>query len=240
MSFETSKRYLVVIPARGGSKRLPGKNLMEIGGCSLIGRAIASVMGLAAVRNICISTDDRAIADEAMRHGPYVHFMRPEYLATDSAKTVDVVMHAIQWFADKDECFDAVILLQPTSPLRTRQHVTEAIRLYEERQADAVVSVCKLEHPIEWCAELGADGSMATFGTNLNTQKRSQELVPKYRLNGAIYIYDIQRLMQEKGFFYNARTYAYEMDLPSSTDVDTYDDFLLATFWENLTSGNTK
>lgn len=240
MSLDMGKRYLVVIPARGGSKRLPGKNLMEIAGCSLIGRAINSVKGLAAVHSICISTDDRMVADEAMRHGPYVHFMRPEHLATDGAKTADVVMHAIQWFADKGECFDAVILLQPTSPLRTQQHVLETIRLYEERKADAVVSVCKLEHPIEWCAELGSDGSMATFGANLNTQKRSQELAQKYRLNGAIYIYDVQQLMLEKGFFYNARTYAYEMDLPSSTDVDTYEDFLLATFWENLASRNTK
>lgn len=227
-------RYLVVIPARGGSKRLPGKNIMEIGGHSLIGRAIDSARGLEAVGDICISTDDPAIAEEAKRYGPFVQFIRPDYLATDSAKTIDVVTHAIEWFADLGKNYDAVILLQPTSPLRNARHISEAIRLYEKQNAEAVVSVCKLEHPIEWCGELGPEGSMESFAYNFESRKRSQELPQKYRLNGAIYIYNIQQLTLKNEFFYNANTYAYEMDFPSSLDVDTYDDFLLATFWENI------
>lgn len=234
MSFATNKRYLVVIPARGGSKRLPGKNLMKIAEHSLIGRAILCAKNAKLSGDICISTDDQAIADEALSYGPYVHFMRPECLATDSARTIDVIMHAIQWFADNDDFYDAVIVLQPTSPLRMEKHLQEAVALFEQREAEAVVSVCPLEHPLEWCAELGAQGSMEKFGETLNTQKRSQELAQRYRLNGAIYIYDIKSLSAAAGFFYNDKTYAYEMDIPSSTDVDTHHDFMLATFWKSL------
>lgn len=226
-----SKRYLALIPARGGSKRLPGKNLMKIGDHSLIGHAITSVKCLESVDEICVTTDDKEIADEVLRYGPYVHFMRPASLASDQAKTFDVVRHAIQWFQDRDIDFETVILLQPTSPLRAQQHINEAIQLYEEKKAQAVVSVCRLEHPLEWCAELGVNGTMEQFGKNLDSRKRSQDLSVKFRLNGAIYIYDMEKLLEHGGFFYNEKTYAYEMDIPSSTDVDTYDDYKLATYW---------
>jgi len=228
------KRYLVLIPARGGSKRLPGKNLMKIDDHSLIGRAILCAKDMVN-GDICITTDDLAIADEARRYGPYVPFMRPEHLATDDAKTIDVILHAVQWFADNGRFFDAVVVLQPTSPLRSEKHLREAIALFERRRAEAVVSVCKLEHPLEWCAELGPTGSMEKFGESLCTQKRSQEFAQRYRLNGAIYIYDIAALSAARGFFYNDRTFAYEMDIASSVDVDTSSDFLLAKFWSDYT-----
>lgn len=228
-----NKRYLVVIPARGGSKRLPGKNLMKIDDHSLIGRAILCAKNVVN-GDICITTDDLAIADEARRYGPYVPFMRPEHLATDDAKTIDVVMHAVQWFADNGLFFDAVVVLQPTSPLRSQKHLREAIALFERLEAEAVVSICKLEHPLEWCAELGPTGSMEKFGETLGAQKRSQELTPRYRLNGAIYIYDIKALSSSRAFFYNDRTFAYEMDIASSIDVDTSTDFLLAKFWNDI------
>lgn len=231
-----TKRYLVVIPARGGSKRLPGKNLLKIGDHSLIGHALESVRHLEAIHTICVTTDNQGIADEALGYGPYVHFMRPDSLASDEAKTFDVVSHAIQWFRDKGAEFDAVILLQPTSPLRNQKHIQEAIQLFEKRDAQAVVSVCQLDHPVEWCAQLGPSGSMEAFGKNLGAQKRSQDLAPTFRLNGALYIYDIDILSENNSFFYNDQTYAYEMDIPSSTDVDTYEDFLLATFWKGMKS----
>ncbi|MCY1308340.1 pseudaminic acid cytidylyltransferase [compost metagenome] len=102
------------------------------------------------------------------------------------------------------------------------------------RDADAVVSVCKLEHPLEWCAALGADGSMEAFGVTVGAQRRSQDLAESYRLNGAIYIYDISKLKAEGGFFYGEKAFAYEMDAPSSIDVDTVHDYQLAKFWESL------
>jgi CMP-N-acetylneuraminic acid synthetase len=230
------KRYLAVIPARGGSKRLPGKNVMKIGEHSLIGYAIEGVKHLEPIAEICVTTDDQEIADETLKYGPYVHFKRPDYLASDEAKTFDVVFHAIQWFRDQGTEFDAVVLLQPTSPLRTKQHIREAIQRFEKHDAQAVVSVCRLEHPLEWCAQLGPDGSMEAFGKNLGAQKRSQDLAATFRLNGSIYIYDIASLLKNNGFFYNDQTYAYEMDTPSSTDVDTHEDFLLATFWKGMKS----
>lgn len=234
-----SKRYLVIIPARGGSKRLPGKNLMKIGENPLIGRAILGAVNSGLDGDICVSTDDQTIADEALRYGPYVPFIRPERLATDEAKTLDVVMHAVDWFSERGSDHEAVIVLQPTSPLRTAHHLREAVELFERKKAEAVVSVCKLEHPLQWCAELGRSGTMENFGQTLNTQTRTQELAPHYRLNGAIYIYNVVSLKEREAFFYNEETYAYEMDRPSSTDVDTREDFMLAKFWESSIKANS-
>lgn len=228
------KRYLMIIPARGGSKRLPGKNLMKIGDDSLLGRAILCAKNSGIRGDICVSTDEQAIADEAMRYGSYVPFMRPEKLATDEAKTIDVVKHAVEWFAERGSQHDALVVLQPTSPLRTEYHLREAIELFEQRKAGAVVSVSKLEHPLQWCAELGPSGSMEKFGQTQNTQMRSQELAQHYRLNGAIYIYSIKELNKEGGFFYNESTYAYEMDSVSSIDVDTNHDYVMAKFLHSL------
>lgn len=229
--YSLSGRYLVLIPARGGSKRLPRKNLMEIAGQSLIERAVKCGETLGTAATICLSTDDDALAAEGRKHGPYVPFMRPAELATDTAKSFDVVRHAIEWFADRGEKFDGLIFLQPTSPLRTPEHVREAVARFENLGADAVVSVCAAEHPPQWTATLAATGSMEAFGANLAAQKRSQDFAQAYRLNGAIYIYRLDKLIEHQGFFYNDRTFAYEMDQPSSVDIDTRNDYLLARFW---------
>lgn len=226
-----SGRYLALIPARGGSKRLPLKNMMEIDGESLIQRALSCGEALGSSVTLCLSTDDDELAREGRRHGPYVPFMRPPELASDNAKSFDVVKHAIEWFADQGEVFDGLIFLQPTSPLRTSKHVREAVALFENLRADGVVSVCEAEHPPEWTARLGSSGSMEAFGAHLAAQKRSQDFAQAFRLNGAIYIYRIDKLLEQKGFFYSDRTFAYEMDQPSSVDIDTYNDYLLACFW---------
>jgi len=231
---QSGKRYLAVIPARGGSKRLPGKNLMELNGCSLLGRTISAAEGHASISEICVTTDDDEIVGEAKKFGPYVHFKRPAELATDSAKSFDVLLHAIDWFQEKGKFFDAVIFLQPTSPLRNAQHIREAIKLFESKEAKAVVSVCALEHPLEWCAPISENGGMESFGLSLDSQKRSQDLRQRYRLNGALYIYDISELKERGAFFYSEDTYAYEMGLAESVDVDTPDDFLLAKFWSTI------
>lgn len=225
--------FLVVIPARGGSKRLPRKNLMKIGQDSLLGRAIRCVDTLDKVSEICVTTDDKEIADEALRYGPYVHFLRPEFLATDNARTIDVVIHAVEWFEAKGRCFKGVILLQPTSPFRAKQHVQGAIELFEVRGANGVVSVTEMEHPIQWCAQLSDDSSMEAFGESQGTQQRSQDLKPYHRLNGAIYIFKTGAELREKGIVYDKNTIAYQMDSVSSVDIDTEADFLLArAMWQ--------
>lgn len=225
------KRYLIIIPARGGSKRLPGKNLMKLGERSLLGRTVGTAANLASISEICVSTDDDEIICEARKFGPYVHFKRPADLATDTARSFDVVLHAVNWFEERGKVFDAIILLQPTSPLRNSQHIREAIELFESKRAEAVASVCVLEHPLEWCAPISENGSMEDFGVSLDSQKRSQDLQQRYRLNGAIYIYDISALKEKGTFFYSKSVYAYEMGVVESIDVDTYDDFLLAKYW---------
>ncbi|EAT16135.1 acylneuraminate cytidylyltransferase family protein [Desulfuromonas acetoxidans] len=228
------KKYLAVIPARGGSKRLPGKNLMSIGGHSLIGCAIECAKSAEHITEICVTTDDQDIANEALKYGPYVHFMRPDFLASDEARTIDVVLHAVQWFSNQGKDFDAVVVLQPTSPLRSQENILKAIQLFEQKDAQAVVSVCRLEHPMEWCAELGIDGNMEEFGKTCGALNRSQDTAVTYRLNGAIYIYDLSKLIEVGGFFYNKKTFAYEMNAKESIDIDTYEDFLLARFWDEV------
>ncbi len=222
------KKYLAIIPARGGSKRLPGKNLMVIGGDSLVGHAIKSVCSLEEISLICVTTDDQDIKNEAIKYGPYIHFDRPSHLADDEVKTFDVVKHAIQWFKNRGEKFDTVIVLQPTSPLRSKLHVREAIQLYEKKRAHAVVSVCKVEHPLEWCSRLGVDGTMEGFGRNLKSTERSQNCNEAYRLNGAIYVYDLNMLINKGGFFYDEKTYAYQMNNFDSIDIDSSNDFFIA------------
>lgn len=226
-----SKTYLALIPARGGSKRLPGKNLMEIGGKSLIWRALESAEGAGAHATVCLSTDDEQLAQEGRRYGAVVPFMRPAELASDTAQSFDVVRHAVNWYADKGQVFDGVIVLQPTSPLRARHHVHEAIKRFEGLEADGVVSVCRAEHPPEWTSRLDSNLSMESFGKKLQSYGRSQDYQPAYRLNGAIYIFNTYKLLSNDGFFYSDRTYGYEMSLADSVDIDNEEDYLLARFW---------
>ncbi len=230
-SVNRSRRYLALIPARGGSKRLPGKNLMEIGGKSLIWRALESAEGAGASTTVCLSTDDEQLAQEGRRFGDVVPFMRPAELASDTAQSFDVVRHAVDWFEDKGKVFDGVIVLQPTSPLRTRHHVNEALKRFEDMHAEGVVSVCRAEHPPEWTTRLDSNLSLQSFGKQLQSHRRSQDYQPAYRLNGAIYVFETDKLLSNGGFFYSDQTFGYEMSQADSVDIDNEEDYLLARYW---------
>ena len=228
-----SKNYLAIIPARGGSKRLPQKNLMKIGNDSLVGHAINCSRGLTNNLEICVSTDDIAIAEEAKQYGPYLHFMRPPELAQDDTRSIDVVKHAIHWFSSRGKTFDAFVLLQPTSPLRKREHVREALELFETRNAAGVVSVKPMDHPLQWCATLGEQGSMELFGAKLEEKVHPDCNQMHYQLNGAIYIFKIDARLNDKGFVYDDKTFAYVMDRWSSIDIDVEQDYMLAkAIWD--------
>ncbi|MBF0231436.1 MAG: acylneuraminate cytidylyltransferase family protein [Desulfamplus sp.] len=221
------KRLLAVVTARGGSKRLPRKNLLNLGGKPLIAWSIEAALKSKFIDRTVVSTDDEEIAEVSRHYGAEVPFIRPAELSSDEATSEDTVFHAIDMLVEQGDLFDYVILLQPTSPLRTAKHIDEAVSQLIERNASSVISVCQAEHHPLWCNTLDDNLRMNNF-LRPEFNKRSQDLPTYYRLNGAIYLIDIKLLRQYKSLFPQTKSYAYIMTQESSCDVDTHIDYLLA------------
>lgn len=217
-------KVLAVIPARGGSKRLPKKNIMLLGGKPLVTWTIEAGLKSKYIDTLIVSSDDKEILDISMHAGANV-IKRPPKFAADDSKTSDTIKHVIKTVA---EDFDFIVLLQPTSPLRTEKHIDDAFDLLMSKNADAVISVCEIDHPPLWCNMLPDDFNMSNFLPDDLKEKRSQDLPTFYRINGAIYICRTKRFLKENTFFINDNIYAYIMDKESSVDIDTYIDFKLA------------
>ena len=140
-------KYLSIIPARGGSKGIPNKNIVNIAGKPLIQYTIEAALNSKSLHSLIISTDDKKIAEVGKNCGVEIPFMRPAKLARDDTPAIDVVLHALDWLKENDSYEpDAVVLLQPTSPLRTEKHIDEAIQLFVEENADTVVSIVEVPH----------------------------------------------------------------------------------------------
>ena len=139
--------YLAIIPARGGSKGLPGKNLLHVGGKPMLDWSVGAATACTRIRRTVVSTDDEAIAAQARRAGAEVPFMRPAELAQDATATEPVLIHAVETLAAREGFRpDAVVLLQPTSPLRRAGALDRAIELFEREGADSQLSVCESHH----------------------------------------------------------------------------------------------
>ncbi|MCO8082535.1 pseudaminic acid cytidylyltransferase [Acinetobacter lwoffii] len=221
---------IAIIPARGGSKRLPGKNIKLLAGKPMIAWTIEAALKSNVFDHVFVSTDDQEILDVSKKYGAEVPFLRPIELASDDATTNDVVTHLVEWFEQSSgQQVTTVTILQPTSPLRNSQHIKEAMQLMEDKASKAIISVCELEYPIQFCNQLGFNHSMDGFVKSENI-KRTQELDSYYRLNGAIYIFDrkyVGRLID----LYSKGTHAFIMPTKFSIDIDTEDDFSLAEFY---------
>ncbi|EPG0369925.1 cytidylyltransferase domain-containing protein [Photobacterium damselae] len=221
------KRILAFIPARGGSKRLPRKNVLPLAGKPLIGWSIEAAQQSKYIDNIFVSTDDPEIASIAEQFNVKVPELRPYELASDTASTESVMIYTLEKFGQQD---DIIVLLQPTSPLRTAQHIDEALEFFMEKQAFSVVSVTPCEHPPLWANTLPEDMSMGEF-VRPEALHRSQDLSKYYRFNGAIYVFDIPTLIKYQEIRYTDQSYAYEMDNHVSFDIDQKIDFELAEFF---------
>lgn len=219
---------IAIIPARGGSKRLPNKNILPLAGKPLIVWTIEAALDSQLFDMVLVSTDSQAIADVSMSAGATVPFLRPAELASDMATTNDVISHMVEWVEVQHGPVTNVTLLQPTSPLRDADNIKEAMALYAEKQASAVISVCELDHPIQYCNRLSSDFSMNGF-IPTTANKRSQDLEPFYRLNGAIYIFS-RRFVGALSEIYSDGAFAYVMDKNSSVDIDDEFDFKMAEF----------
>ncbi|MFN4219606.1 MAG: cytidylyltransferase domain-containing protein [bacterium] len=219
-----SKKILAIIPARGGSKRLSRKNILNLAGKPLICWTIEAALNSKYIDKLIVSSEDEEILEIAKKSGAEI-LVRPKELATDEAKIIDVVFHVLK---NIEENFDIIILLQPTSPLRESKHIDEALNLLIKKDANAIVSVCEAEHNPLWCNTLPEDGSMKNFLRKDIINRRSQDLEKYYRLNGAIYICKTEKLLVEQSFFLEDNIYAYIMDRKSSVDIDDEVDFKLA------------
>ena len=191
----------------------------------MISWTIDSAICTGLIDRVVLSTDNADIAQVGKASGAEVPFIRPEDLSTDTASTAAVVLHAIDTLDLPDN--GILVILQPTSPLRISSDIEQALLLFSEKDAEGVVSVCECEHNPHWANTLPLDGSMTNFLRE--DLLASTGVAPKYyRLNGAVYIYAVGAIKDNKGLFYREKVYAYEMPQARSVDVDTSLDFMLA------------
>jgi N-acylneuraminate cytidylyltransferase/CMP-N,N'-diacetyllegionaminic acid synthase len=223
-------RTLYLIPARGGSKGLPGKNIRPLLGKPLIAWTIATALD-AAKRHpgrVVVSTDDEAIARVARDHGAEVPFLRPSELATDTASSMDVVLHALDWFKQKGEHFDLLCMLEATSPQRDVHDVAGAMEmLLATQQAESIVGVCRSEggHPV-FLARKQEDHIISPYQGDTFRFLRRQEIDDVYFFEGSMYIARTSTLAQRKSFYHD-RTLGYEMPKWKSFEVDDITDFTI-------------
>lgn len=216
-----------IIPARGGSKRLPRKNVKSLQNKPLIAWTIEAASRSKYIDSVVVSTDDQEIKQVAENSGASVPFIRPDNLSNDTASSFDVIKHAIK-FLNIDRPHHLIVLLQPTSPLRTTEEIDSALEFFDFKKAAGVVSISECEHSPLWSNKLPEGNSLANFIRNEVKGKRSQDLPKYYRLNGSIYIYEVEQLLKNDHIFYNEQVYGFETDALSSIDIDTELDFLIA------------
>ncbi len=212
---------LAIIPARGGSKGIPGKNIFEVSGKPLIAYTLEAASGSQYIDYVLVSTDSQEIADTAKKYGGQVPFLRPAELASDTAKTIDAVVHCVKEMKESQmQEFESVVLLQPTSPLRTSEDIDGAIELFYQNDEKSLVSVSELDvNPV--LIRRIEDGRAVPILNESSTVRR-QDFKKYYRVNGAIYINRACELTPETSL--NDNETAYIMDSSHCIDIDSMDD----------------
>lgn len=220
------KNVLVIIPARGGSKGIPYKNIKKLGGKPLVCYSIDIARQVTTDEHICVTTDDEAIIKVVEDYGLKVPFKRPDYLATDTCGSNEVIQHAYQYYMDQGLFYDAILLLQPTSPFRRIEDVNGAIDLYN-KSLDMVVTVKETAaNPYYNCYEEDKNGFLIVSKGNGKLSRR-QDAPPAYEWNGAVYVINSNRLM-EVGLSGLIKVKKYVMDDIHSIDLDTMFDWKIA------------
>lgn len=219
-------KTLVIIPARGGSKGIPHKNIKPLGGKPLICRAIDNARAVADDTDICVSTDDAEIIRTVEDYGLKVPFVRPDYLASDTAGTYEVLLHALDFYEKLGRHYDIVLLLQPTSPFRRDEDIRSALNLYSP-DIDMVVSVKPAPaNPYYNCFEEDADGFLC-HSKGDGKYVRRQDAPAAWEYNGAIYVINPDSLKRSPlSRFRHVRKFV--MDDLHSLDLDTPLDWKIA------------
>ena len=220
-------RILALIPARGGSKRLPGKNIRVLGGKPLIVWSINAAKDVAEICDILVSTDEQAIAAVCTAAGALVPWLRPAELATDTASSVDVVLHALDWYEAAKGAVDGVLLLQPTSPFRSREIVLKGIELFVKHDRQVVLGISPAHtHPM-WTLKMEG-GCLSPYMQEHGLGTRSQDLPPVYVVNGSFYLISPAELRANRTFF-GATSIPLLIESPQEAlDIDTEWDWEVA------------
>jgi CMP-N,N'-diacetyllegionaminic acid synthase len=219
-------KTLFLIPARGGSKGIPGKNIKLFAGKPLISYSIELARQFTSDDNICVSTDNDEILAVAESLGLAVPFHRPLELSTDTASTNDVILHALRYYESIGHSFDAIVLLQPTSPFRKAYHLKEALDLYSAN-VDLVMSV-KLTDANPYFILFEENNAGFLENSKIGNFTRRQDCPKVWQANGAIYIYNVKSMQNNKPL--KSRILKYVMESTYSVDLDTELDWQFAEF----------
>ncbi|MFC2034064.1 cytidylyltransferase domain-containing protein [Chloroflexota bacterium] len=230
---------LGIITARSGSKRIPKKNLRLLLGVPLIGHTLKAALESRLLTRVILSSDDDEIIEIARKQGVEVPFKRPSELAGDATPSRDVIVHAVE-FMEKHSFFaDIIVILQPTSPLRTADDIDKALKIHLETDADSVVSVVNSEHWHPVRAKKIEDDILCNYCLEENEAVRRQDLPPAYFRNGAFYSVKRDVLMNE-GKLYGKITRPYVMPPQRSIDIDEEIDFNIAEIYLSESRGKVK
>lgn len=216
-------KNIAIIPARSGSKGLPNKNIRNLNGKPLLAYSIECAIESNMFDKVFVSTDSSDYANIAMQYGADASFLRSKEMSTDCANTWDAVREVLDNFESVGQFYDNIMLLQPTSPLRTAEDIMNAFELFVDKKANAVESVVEMEHSPIWSNVLPEDGNMDCFEKEEYKHVPRQELPVYYRLNGAIYL--LKRSELDKENMFSDKCYAYIMPQDRSIDIDTEFDF---------------
>lgn len=220
-------KILALILARGGSKRLPGKNIRLLGGKPLIMWSIDLAQHIPEICDILVSTDDPAIEAVSKGAGALVPWLRPAELATDTASSVDAALHALDWYETENGAVDGLLLLQPTSPFRTIETVKRGIALFKKNNYQTVLGISPAHaHPM-WSFKIDGD-YLVPFMQEHGIGKRSQDLPTAYVVNGCFYIITPVSLREERSFIGNNTIPLLIESQKEALDIDTEWDWILA------------
>lgn len=216
-------KVVAVIPARSGSKGIPNKNLVELGGKPLISWSIEAAIKSKCIDKIIVTSDGDDILEVASQYDEVVLVRRPEELAQDNTPTAPVIVHALNELTIDQKSYDYLILLQPTSPLRTAVDIDGAFESIVKSEANSLISVVEPSHHPLKCFKANDDGFIEGLINNEHPFMPRQELPKVFQPNGAIYIISIEAFLQSESFFTD-KTKAYIMPANKSIDVDTMED----------------
>ena len=221
-------KILALIPARGGSKRLPNKNILPLGGKPLISWTIDAVKDTPEIVDILVSTDSCEIASVARAAGALVPWLRPDVLSTDTATSMDVCLHALDWYEEKYGDVDGLLLLQPTSPFRDKSTIKKGIELFESHHGERpVASFSPADTHPSWCFKVNGD-RIEPFLKGVNLEVRSQDLGKAYVINGALYLGRPSYLRESRSFINGATLPLLIESMPEGLDIDTVWDWNIA------------
>lgn len=219
-------KILAIIPARGGSKGVPGKNIKLLNGKPLLAYTTEIAMQSNYLTEVMVSTEDEQIKNVAERLGMKVPFMRPLALAQDKTPTIDVLIHALEWYEKQNIFFESVCLLQATSPFRTVEFLDKAIAKFIESDSDSLVSVQKVPHEYNphWTFEVNEDGNLKIATGETKIISNRQDLPMAYHRDGSIYITKTKVILEQNSLYGRSTTFI-ESDPELYVNIDTMDDW---------------